>query len=502
MKRAPRAWLLALLAGLASVSCGTAPGEVRVGSKKFTESVVLGEIVTQMVRSTGAHAEHRAQLGGTQVLWHALLADEIDLYPEYTGTIREDIVPGKSGDGSDDALRAALAEQGIGMTGSLGFEDSYALGMREDDAIRLKMTRISDLRAHPSLRLGFSEEFLHRADGWPMLKKRYHLPQIDVRQLDHDVAYRALAAGDIDATDLYTTDAEIRYYHLLVLADDLGYFPSYRAVLLYRSDLLQRSPAAVAALRLLQGRIAVDEMQRLNARVKMERISERAVASEFLAATFQMEGRAAREGRGRRVGRYVVEHLALVLASLSAAIVVAIPLGIAAARRRRLGTVILAVAGVIQTIPSLALLVFMIPLLGIGTAPAVAALFLYSVLPIVRNTVSGLKGIPGSLLESADVLGLSPAARLWKVELPLASPSILAGIQTSAVINVGTATLGALIGAGGLGQPILTGIRLDDLSLILEGAIPAALLALMVQALFDRLGNVLIPKGLRLPPDA
>ncbi|HEV8702419.1 MAG TPA: glycine betaine ABC transporter substrate-binding protein [Candidatus Polarisedimenticolia bacterium] len=497
-----RVVLLVLLAGATGVSCRTAPDQVRVGSKKFTESVVLGEIVTQLVRSTGAPAEHRAQLGGTQVLWHALLAGEIDLYPEYTGTIREDIVKNMPGDGSDDSLRAALARLGVGMTGSLGFEDSYALGMRKADAVRLNVTRISDLRAHPGLRLGFSEEFLHRGDGWPRLKTRYRLPQTDVRQLDHDVAYRALAAGDIDATDLYTTDAEIPYYRLEVLADDLGHFPNYRAVLLYRSDLLRRVPSTVAALRALQGRIAVDEMQRLNARVKLEHVSERAAASDFLATTLRIEGERVSERRGRRVGRYVVEHLALVLASLSAAIVVAIPLGIAAARRRRLGAAILALAGIVQTIPSLALLVFMIPLLGIGTAPAVAALFLYSVLPIVRNTVSGLTGIPASLLESADVLGLSSTARLWKVELPLAAPSILAGIQTSAVINVGTATLGALIGAGGLGQPILTGIRLDDLSLILEGAIPAALLALMVQALFELLGRVLIPKGLRLRPDS
>jgi osmoprotectant transport system permease protein len=484
------------------VACHAAPGEVRVGSKKFTESVVLGEIATQVVRSTGLRAEHRAQLGGTQVLWHALRAGEIDLYPEYTGTLREDIVRGLPRDADDDSLRAWLAQQGIGMTASLGFEDSYALGMRTVDADRLGMTRISDLRSHPALRLGFSEEFLHRDDGWPMLKRRYQLPQTDVRQLDHDVAYRALAAGDIDATDLYTTDAEIPRDHLAVLMDDLGQFPGYRAVLLYRLDLERRSPAVMSALGLLEGRIAVDVMQRLNARVKIERVTERAVAADFLATTLRLESAAAPEGRARRVGRAVAEHLALVLASLSAAIAVAIPLGIAAARRRRLGAVILAVAGVVQTIPTLALLVFMIPLLGIGTAPAVAALFLYSVLPILRNTTSGLTGIPNSILESADVLGLSSRARLWKVELPLASPSILAGIQTSAVINVGTATLGALIGAGGLGQPILTGIRLDDLSLILEGAVPAALLALMVQALFARLGGVVIPKGLRLRPDA
>jgi len=497
-----RTVLAALLPGLVSVSCGPGPSEVRVGSKKFTESVLLGEMVAQLLRGAGVRSEHRAQLGGTQILWHALLAGEIDLYPEYTGTIREDIVRDASGDGGDEALRAALARQGIGMTASLGFDDSYALGMRRADAERLGLTRISDLRAHPELRLGFSEEFLNRGDGWPTLKKRYRLPQTGVRPLDHDLAYRALAAGVIDVMDLYTTDAEIPYHHLTVLADDLGHFPGYRAVLLYRSDLPKRSPLAMAALRALEGRIATTDMRRLNALVKMDRVSEREVAADFLATTLRVEGQADRDGRALRLGRYVLEHLELVAISLIAAILVAIPLGIAAARRRRLGAAILAIVGVVQTIPSLALLVFLIPLLGIGTAPAIAALFLYSVLPIVRNTVSGLTGIPGDLLESADVLGLSSGARLFKVELPLAAPSILAGIQTSAVINVGTATLGALIGAGGLGQPILTGIRLDDLSLILEGAVPAALLALVVQALFERLGGLLIPKGLRLRPDA
>ena len=505
-RRPPRSSLLVMLfaglAGLAGVSCRSTPGEVRVGSKKFTESVVLGEIAARTIRGADVPAVHRAQLGGTQILWHALLAGEIDLYPEYTGTIREDILRGAPAGATDDALRARLAAQGVGMTGSLGFDDSYALGMHRTDAARLKVTRISDLRDQPGLRLGLSEEFLHRDDGWPNLKSRYGLPQTAVRSLDHDLAYRALAAGGIDVMDLYTTDAEIPYYDLTVLEDDLGYFPPYRAVFLYRLDLPERLPAALPALRALEGRITAREMQRLNARVKMKRVPERVVAADYLAASLGIETVAAAEGRGRRVARSVVEHLALVAASLGAAILVAIPLGIAAARRRRLGAAILAVAGVVQTIPTLALLVFMIPLLGIGTLPAVAALFLYSVLPIVRNTVSGLTGIPTALLESADVLGLAPAARLWKVELPLASPSILAGVQTSAVINVGTATLGALIGAGGLGQPILTGIRLDDLSLILEGAIPAALLALAVQALFARLGAVLIPQGLRLKTDS
>ncbi len=163
-----------------------------------------------------------------------------------------------------------------------------------------------------------------------------------------------------------------------------------------------------------------------------------------------------------------------------------------------LGQIILAVVAVIYTIPSLALLVFMIPLLGIGTLPAIIALFLYGLLPIVRNTHAGLSGIAPGLRESAIVLGLSPGARLLKIELPLASPSILAGIKTAAVINVGTATIGALIGAGGYGQPILTGIRLADNRLILLGAVPAAILALMVQGGFGLLERCVVPRGLRI----
>ena len=488
--------------GVWAIACGRAAPEVRVGSKKFTESVVLGEMVAQVLRATGTRVEHRAQLGGTQILWHALLAGEIDLYPEYTGTIREDIFRGEAAGADDESLRRMLAARGVGMSGVLGFENSYAIGMKETDAARLGVRRISDLRNLPRLRFAFSEEFLHRNDGWPTLQARYGLPQADVRPLDHDLAYRALAAGDVDLIDLYTTDAEIPYYKLRILEDDLGHFPHYSSVLLYRLDLPERAPSALESLSTLEGRIARGDMQRLNARVKLDRIAEPVVAADFLASTLGMEARNRSEGRAQRIARSVAEHLALVAASLGAAILVAVPLGIAAARRRRLGAAILAVAGVVQTIPSLALLVLMIPLLGIGTLPAVAALFLYSVLPIVRNTVTGLNEIPVPLLESADVLGLSPWARLLKIELPLAAPSIVAGVQTSAVINVGTATLGALIGAGGLGQPILSGIRLDDVGLILEGAVPAAALALLVQAAFAGVGRLIVPKGLRLRPGA
>jgi len=306
---------------------------------------------------------------------------------------------------------------------------------------------------------------------------------------------RALAGGAIDATDLYTTDAEIAAYDLVALEDVRRFFPDYEAVLLWRNDL----PAdAAAALRRLEGRISAREMIEMNARVKLRREPEAVVAADFLASALGVRGAARIEGRARRIAARTVEHLELVALSLAAAMIVAVPLGIAAARRPRAGQLLLGVVGLVQTIPSLALLVFMIPLLGIGARPAIAALFLYSLLPIVRNTAAGLSGIPPEIRDSAEALGLPRLARLRLIELPIASPSILAGIQTAAVIDVGTATLGALIGAGGYGQPILTGIRLADLGLILEGAVPAAVLALLAQALFELLGRAVVPRGLRL----
>ena len=233
----------------------------------------------------------------------------------------------------------------------------------------------------------------------------------------------------------------------------------------------------------------------MNKAVKLDGKDAGTVAADFLGVQADS---GSSDGFWPQLGRYTLEHLALVGISLSLAILIAVPLGIFAARRRRLGQVVLGLTGILQTVPSLALFVFMIPLFGIGATPAIAALFLYSLLPIVRNTHAGLTGIDPTLLESAAALGLPSRLRLWRVELPLALRHILAGIKIAAVINVGTATLGALIGAGGYGQPILTGIRLDDVGLIMEGAVPAALLALAMQGVFELVERALTPRGLQL----
>jgi osmoprotectant transport system permease protein len=481
-------------------SAAAAPPAITIASKSFTESVILGEIAAQAGSARGLATSHRRALGGTRLVWDALLAGDVDVYPDYTGTLVEEILAQQSPPPASGAsrawLRAQLSARGVGLVGPLGFDNTYAIGMREAVAERWHVRRISDLARVPQLALGFSNEFMSRNDGWPKLRARYGLTTAQATGIDHDLAYRALEGGSIHATDLYSTDAEIAHYGLRVLEDDLHVFPRYEAVYLYR---LAREQALAPLLSALASvRIDATRMRALNARVKLGKESESAEATDFVRDELGLAARAREQTRWSAIAQHTGEHLALVLVALLCAIAAALPLGVLCHRRPRLGRVVLDAVGLVQTIPSLALLVFMIPLLGIGALPAGVALFLYSLLPIVRNTYTGLCDVPPQLRTAAAALGLPPRAVLRLVELPIASRAILAGIKSAAVICVGTATLGALIGAGGLGQPILTGIRLDDFGLILQGAVPASLLAIGVERGFDLLERVLVPRGLRL----
>jgi len=473
----------------------TAAEPVIVGSKKFTESYVLGEIAKRRLNVAGIAAEHRQGMGGTIILWQALRGAQIDIYPEYTGTIAEEILKNRQLT-SREQLREALAKFGVGMTEPLGFNNTYALVMRRDRADKLGLRTISDLRAHPELRFGLTHEFLDRQDGWRPLAQRYQLNPQNVLGIDHALGYAALKAGSVDAKDAYSTDAKIAEYDLATLVDDAAFFPRYDAVFLYRSSL---PGSTIDALRKLEGSIDEAKMIRLNAEAERTKNYARA-AGLFFEGETPSQSRSVGESFAHKLVRWTLRHLELAGFSLLLSVIVGVPLGIWASRGGAIGIVILGFAGVMQTVPSLALLALLVPLpfFGISARTAIAALFLYGLLPIVRNTATGLQDIAQPIRDSATALGLSPGARLRKIYLPIASRSILAGIKTSAVINIGTATLAALIGAGGLGEPILSGLNLNDHATILQGAIPAALLALLVQWLFDLLDRVVIPKGLRL----
>jgi len=487
---------------VALAACGlVAPAHARVtvGSKAFPESWILAEALAARMRTQGVAAvEHRSNLGGTEIVYDALRSGSVDVYPEYTGTIAQVILHAPNA--TSEQMRVTLAKQRIGMSDPIGFNDGYALAVTREAQTKYGLQRISDLARHPEVRLGLSHEFLGRPDGWPGLARHYGLAMKDVHGFQHELAYAALADRRIDLTDIYTTDAEIARLGLVVLEDDRRFFPRYDAVWLYRLDLETREPRALTAMRALEGRIDENRMMRANARVVLEKHPFQEAAQAMLAEVVGMPApaQAVRRDARAEIARRTLEHVGLVAASLAVAILIGIPIGILAAASRPLAQLTLAVAGLLQTVPSLALLALLIPLLGIGTAPALVALFLYSLLPIVRNTYVGLVTIPPGLSESAAAIGLSRTAQLVRVRLPLASPAIMAGIKTSAVINVGTATLAALIGAGGLGEPILSGIQLRQRGLILEGAVPAALLALAVQWGFDLLDHVAVPRGLRL----
>src|SRR5436190_6850377 len=480
---------------LISIGVSASADPVVIGSKKFTESYVLAEIAKRSLENAGLKVEHRQGMGGTIILWEALRGGGIDVYPEYTGTIAEEML--KEPGASITQIRNALSAQGIAMTDDLGFNNTYALVIRPDRSEQFGLKSISDLRAHRELRFGLTHEFLERRDGWRPLSERYQLAPAQVLGIDHALGYSALAKGEIDVKDAYSTDAKIGDYGLITLIDDLGFFPQYKAVFLYRRTLLSE---AAHALNDLSNSIDEARMIRLNSEAERTKnytaaaqqyfgATDGAITTPFVSETFR-----------NKLLRWVTRHLELAGISLVLAIIVGLPLGIVASRGGAVGHAILGATGVIQTIPSLALLALLVPLpfFGISARTAIVALFLYGLLPIVRNTATGLQDIPRPLRESAIALGLTAGQRLRKIFLPLASRSTLAGIKTSAVINIGTATLAALIGAGGLGEPIISGLNLNDHVTILEGAIPAALLALLVQFFFDLLDRVLIPRGLRL----
>jgi osmoprotectant transport system permease protein len=474
--------LLALLLALPAQA-----DTLRIGSKRFTESYILGEVLKRQVEGITA-VEHKPGLGNTGIVFAALKAGSIDLYPEYTGTIAKEILK-LDGNPDLDRINRALVPQGLGVAVRLGFNNSYALAMREDRAQALGIRTLSDLAKRPGLKLGLSQEFIGREDGWPGLKAAYKMSYATPSGLDHGLAYEAVAAGRIDVMDVYSTDAKIERYALRVLQDDRKYFPGYEAVLVYRLAVPKRFPEAWRALQALEGRIDERRMIRMNAAAEVE-----GKTFAEAAALSDAEGGPQRAARRNFLGalfgpdflRLTGEHLLLVFVSLVASIALGVPLGVAAAKLPKTEQAILGTVGVIQTIPSLALFAFLIALTGtIGTWPALIALFLYALLPIVRNTCTGLTGIVRGMRQAAMALGLAPRDRLWLIEVPLALPSILAGIKTSAVINVGTATIAAFIGAGGYGERIASGLALNDNVTLLAGAIPAAALALLIQGAFE-----------------
>ena len=490
---------------------------IAVGSKNFEESRLLGEIFAQLLESrTDLEVERRLGLAGTQVCFEALKSGAIDVYPEYTGTGLVSILGEPSKEGAAGTLnrvrREFLSRWDLWWISPLGFENSFEVAIPKELAEREHLRTISDLaRISPRLRGGFGHEFVGREDGLLGLQRVYGLRFASIQPLQHALKYQAAGGRQVDAVDVYTTDARLILYNLVVLQDDKGFFPPYEAAALVRGETLRKHPEVGSVLGLLAGAFDEDRMRALNLRLQEGKEDEAVVARDALRELGLVKGEqvsrdsapAAAPGlrhylwdERQTLLRRTLEHIGLSAAALLAGILVAVPLGLALERHRGGAEAVIRLLGTTQTIPSLALLAFFIPVLGVGRVPAVVALWIYSLYPIVRNTYTGVRDADPRAVEAATALGMTPGQVLTQVRLPLAAPVLLAGIRTAAVLTVGTATLAAFIGAGGLGEPIVTGLQLASSAMILSGAIPAALLALLVDALLGWVERALRPRGL------
>jgi osmoprotectant transport system permease protein len=478
---------------------------VVVASKPFGESYLLCELFAQLLESRGIIVERRPGLGATEVAFGALRSGAIDVYPEYTGTgliaILHDTLPDSLAR-SSKAVFAHVAQVTAQRFGArwlppLGFENTYAIAVRRETATKFGLRTLSDLaRAAPALTGGLTADFIGRSDGLPGLRRTYRLAPRAVKPLAPALKYQALATGAVDFIDGYSTDGLLAKFDLVVLEDDRRFFPPYEATALVGARLARERPEAIAALTLLSGRLNETTMRRANQRVEVSGEDVRVVARDLLR-TLHLSGDALqrdavgapRSGMGLAaylwsqrvsIAHLTLQHLLLVAIALALAVAVAVPLGLALERARGGAELVLGALGVLQTIPSIALLAFMIPLFGVGVRPALVALWLYALYPIARGTYVGVTNTDRRAVEAAEALGMTARQRLVQVRLPLAAPVIMAGVRTAAVITVGAATLAAFIGAGGLGEPIVAGLALADSRLVLSGALPAAALALLV----------------------
>lgn len=484
---------------------------ITVASKPFAESYLLAEMFAQLLESRGFRVDRRPGLGATEIAFGALRRGAIDVYPEYTGTGLLAILNEQPENDAHAVYRRVATEFpqrfDVHWLPPLGFENTYAIAVRQETAEEYGLRTLTDLsRAASGLTAGLTPDFIGRPDGLPGLQQEYAMEFAQVRSLLQAVKYTALVNGKVDVIDGYSTDGLIARHRLVVLADDRGFFPAYEAAALVSGRFYREFPHAVAALTDLSGRIDQALMQRLNERVEsggeeVPQVASAALRELGLLDPATREQGAVPAGRSSLL-RYFIDqrallatltlrHLLLVLVSLGAAIAVALPIGLALERAGGAAEPVIRAFGVLQTIPGIALIAFMIPLLGIGVVPALVALFLYSLYPILRNTYSGVRDAAPDAVAAAHALGMTPGQVLYLVRLPLASPIIMAGIRTAAVIGVGTATLAAFIGAGGLGDPIVSGLALSDTRMILLGAIPAAVLALLVDTALGAIERVI-----------
>ena len=491
-----------------------APATIQLAGKAFTESNVLMELMAQMIEAhTELTVERTPSINGSQLTAAALLADEIDIYAEYTGTAwynqmaRTD--PCSPLHCFSEMAQYAEQHWGARVMSPFGFNNTYAIAVRRPLAEERNLRTISDLkRLGDGLRIALSHEFLARPDGWPGLAETYGLEHVGTVGVEHAIVYDALLSGTLDVVEVYSTDGKLDNPEIVLLKDDLNYFPPYHAVPVVRTEIYNDYPEVVRALELLAWSLSDLEMSRLNRLTEESGGDFSGVASTFLRARGLIGETDGDLSTGPSslsfkidaslIARQAWRHLLLTLMAVLLACAFALPVAMLLVFHPRHAGWVIGTTSTFQTIPGLALLAILVatPAMGLGMVTAITAIWVYALLPILRNAYVGLTEVDLQLLDVATALGMTPGQVLRFIRIPLAVPTIMAGVRTATVISVGVTTLAAFVGAGGLGELILTGLQLTNRTLILSGALPAALMALIIDRILAGAQTWLAPGGL------
>ena len=496
--------------------------EIVIGSKIFTENILLGELLALILEQKyNFKVTRKFNMGGTKLVFDALKSGDIDIYPEYTGTGYAMILKESQKLSPEETYlfvkKEFLTRHQLLWSPPLGFENTYTLTVRKSDSRFKNISSTSELEelSFP-LQLAAGHEFTERKDGWRLFSKNYklNLKKNQILSMNPALMYSAIRNKKVDLIMAYSTDGRIKAYQLKTLKDDKKFFPSYLASYLTRQEFLEKHPEIKEIFKIMENQISEEEMIQLNNEVDQNKKGISQTSHDFLIkkgilkSTEDTKIKKSESQKQESLLSYYyqkknyllkifIEHLVLVFTALMLALLFALPLSIWALYNSKIEKIAFFFVNTLQTIPSMALLGALIPLLGIGFAPAITALFIYSLLPLIRNTFEGLKNIDNSYIEVSAGIGLTKGQILRHIQIPLALPVMIAGIRTAVILLVGTATLAAFIGAGGLGDPIFRGIATLDSRLIFMGAIPACALAVFLDMGLGLLEQVLVSKGLQ-----
>lgn len=483
-----------------------------IAGKTFTEQEVLVDLLTWVLKEErpGLTVHKRKNLGGTSVTFEAVRSGDIDMYVEYSGTAYYSIFKQTeklSKKQIHEYLIERLDKENLHWSTPLGFNNTYAILVKDNDKNK-DIHKVSDLKElAPDLIIGTDPEATSRPDGYEAFTQTYQLDFKSQKMMNSGLLYKSTDNDKVDVIIGYSTDGRILVTGLKVLEDDLGFFADYSASVLINKDTLKKHPWIKRALAKLHHQIDDQTMQALNARVDFEKMDSVTVTKKFAADKGWITPKGPVIVKRQSFLDFIVskkdfllvklyEHLLLTFWAFLLVTVIGVSLGVLSYYKTRVQKVVFLAVNLCQTVPSLALFGMLIPLLGIGIKPSLVALVLYALLPIVRNTYTGLCEVEPSILETCEILGMNKRQILFKVLLPMSLVTISAGLRTSLVIIVGTATIASFIGAGGLGDPIFQGITSLNNRLILLGAIPAALLAILLDFLLHYSTRFLLSPGL------